>query len=349
MKKLFLSFVAVLIGSMTANAVTYNKALLQHNDEVTLFDADKVQDAVDAAVDGDIIYLTLGTFQPFNVTKKITIRGAGETSIINGSVNINIPNSPTLTSPVLDMLTVTGSVTVGSAVSNLLIRQCKLSSSLSLNGAISGGALEKCQIGSVSFSGTINNLTIDRCYITVGLTLSSTIESMTVLNTKLYKVSANYDATNNTTFVNCNFFQLYPNYFSGTIINSIIQGPYVSDIANYTLNSTVIINSIINTSSNHPSSYTNTNYSNCFVVGSSSVTQNCYISNLGKQYVSTSCTCNPTSSYVGTDGTIVGVYGGDTPYDDNMLVAKVPKVTSSDLDLDLEQKKLNVTLTVSPQ
>ena len=52
--------------------------------------------------------------------------------------------------------------------------------------------------------------------------------------------------------------------------------------------------------------------------------------------------------YLGTDGTVVGIYGGDTPYTGN-LTPSVPKVTSSDLDLDNANKVLNVKLTVSPQ
>ena len=84
-----------------------------------------------------------------------------------------------------------------------------------------------------------------------------------------------------------------------------------------------------------------------FSIGSSSVTQNCYYVSVN-DYVSASCNCSPDSSYKGTDGTIVGIYGGDTPYTGN-LTPSVPKVTSSDLDLDNENKVLNVKLTVSPQ
>ena len=317
MKKLFLSFVAVLMVSMTANAITINKALLQHNGEVTLFDGNNIQDAVNAAVDGDTIYLTLGTFKPFTINKKITVRGTGETSIIDGNVTIDIPNQQTLTSPVLEALAVSGTVNVSSAVNDMILRKCK--------------------IANMTFGANVDGAVIDRCYITNWLTLSSYINGMTVVNTKLNRVEANSGASNNTTFLNCNFYQLYPNNFSGTIINSIIQGPYSA--SQYTLFSTIVLNSVINTAAN------GYGYSNYFKIGSSSVTQNCYnVSN--SNYVSSSCTCSPSSSFVGTDGTIVGIYGGDTPY---TLNPSVPKVTSSDLDLDNENKVLNVTLTVSPQ
>lgn len=311
MKKLFLFFVAMLMVSMTANAITINKALLQHNGEVTLFEGNNIQDAVNAAVDGDTIYLTLGTFKPFTINKKITIRGTGETSIIDGNVTIDIPNQQTLTSPVLEALAVSGTVNVSSAVNDMILRKCK--------------------IANMTFGANVDGAVIDRCYITNTLTLSSYINGMTVVNTKLNRVEANSGASNNTTFVNCNIWYLRCDYFAGTIINSILYFPN----NNRTINSTVLLNTYIN---------------NELSIGSSSVMQNCYRGNdVGINY---DCECSrdtnylQTNNYLGTDGTVVGIYGGDTPF---TLEPSVPKVTSSDLDLDNENKVLNVKLTVSPQ
>lgn len=236
MKKLFLSFVAVLMVSMTANAITINKALLQHNGEVTLFDGNNIQDAVNTAVDGDTIYLTLGTFKPFTINKKITVRGTGETSIIDGNVSVNIPDQQTLTSTLLETLAVSGNVTVSSAVNDMILRKCK--------------------IANMSFAANVDGAVIDRCYITNELTLSSYIMGMTVVNTKLSAVKAYSGATNNTTFVNCNVYRLNTNNFAGTIINSIIQNPN-----SYTIGSTVLLNTLISAG---------------IYVGSSSVTQHCY-------------------------------------------------------------------------
>ncbi len=320
MKKYLLLAVCFMMMGISANALTINKAMLVHNGNVTLFDGDKMQDAVNAAVDGDAIYLTLGTFKPFNVTKKITIRGTGETSVIDGSVDISIPGSPKLTSPVLEALAVSGTVSVKSQVDDMIIRKCK--------------------IGSFFIIAQVDGAVLDRCYITNTLSLSQYIKGMTVVNTKLYHVeAANSSATQNTTFVNCNIYGLNCRYFSATIINSILAYPCLtpgnttSDSSIKTINSTVLLNTLIYNSN---SSYT-------LIIGSSSVAQNCYKNGFS---ISTSCECTPNSSYVGTDGTIVGIYGGDTPY---TLEPTVPKVTNSDLQLDMENKKLNVNLTVSPQ
>lgn len=311
MKKIIMMAVCIFMMSITASAITINKAMLDHNGEVTLFDGDKIQDAIDAASDGDVIYLTLGSFKPFNVTKKITIRGTGETSIIDGNVTITIPGLPKLTSPVMEALAVSGTVSVEAQVDDMIVRKCKIAN-FSVNAQVDGAVL-------------------DRCFITNSLTLSSFIKGMTVVNTKLNYVNALSGATQNTTFVNCNIYQLYPNYFSGTIINSII---YFSNNGN--IMSTVLLNTLYN-NYNHVS------------LGSSSVSQNCYRNNFS---LSSTCECSMNAStlqsngYLGTDGTVVGIDGGDTPF---TLVPSVPKVTSSDLQLDNEKKELNVTLTVSPQ
>ena len=338
MKKLFLSFVAVLMVSMTANAVTVNKALLQHNGEVTLFDGSNMQGAVDAAVDGDTIYLTLGTFNPFTISKKITIRGTGETSIINGNVVINIPYSPTLKSPLMESLAVSGNVTVSSTISNLLLRKCKISGNCYIGSTVNGGTFERCYIGYLYFYRYVNNSTyygdiddfyIDRCEI-FNLYLRSNIKSMTVMNSYVDFLGADNSMSNSTTFVNCFIYNLNSNNLSSTFINSIL---YRSNNGNHiTINSSVLLNTLINTQ--------------YLSIGSSSVTQNCYLVN----NPSTSTADLQNNGYLGTDGTIVGNRGGSTPYSSiDMIKPLVPTVTSSELNLDNENKVLNVKLTVSPQ
>ena len=317
MKKQLLLAVCIIMMSMTASAITINKAMLDHNGEVTLFDGDKIQDAINAAADGDVIYLTLGTFKPFNVTKKITIRGTGATSVIDGDVNISIPGSAKLTSPVLEALAVSGKVNVGAQVDDMIIRKCK--------------------IADFTIGAQVDGAVLDRCNITQSLALSSYIKGMTVVNSIVYGLYACLGATSNTTFVNSNLYFSSCNNFSGTIINSIVRH---IDSFNKTLNSTVLLNTLIITYRYNDNSY----YSSYQLsIGTSSVRQGCYtITSISD----TSTSSFQSKGYLGTDGTVVGIYGSDTPY---TLVPSVPKVTNSDLKLDMEQKKLNVTLTVSPQ
>lgn len=335
MKKYFLMAVCIIIMSISASAVSVNKVLLDHNGQVTTFD--DIQSAINASADGDVIYLTLGTFKvsTLNITKEITIRGTGDTSIINGEVKISIAGTPTLESPLLEALAVSGGVTISSAMNNLCLKNSKIIGTLAINGAVNGGSIEKCEIGVMTFGDTIDNLYIDRSSVTGTLTLSSSIKGMTVINSKLNAVSANSGATSNTTFVNCEFNQLYTNNFAATIVNSIIycsrpSSGYATSASS--INSSVLLNTLLR------SGYVS--------VGTSSVTQGCY-------YDASSVFSNSKlqeNGYLGTDGTVVGIYGGSTPYSDaKMFTPSTPKVTSSKLNLDAEKKELNVNLTVSPE
>lgn len=311
MKKILLMAVCIIMMSMTASAISINKALLDHNGTVTLYDG--LQEAINASSDGDVIYLTLGTFKgPYTVSKKISIRGTGATSIIDGDVSISIPGAPKLTSPVLEALAVSGIVSVNSEVNDIILRKCKMAN-IEINANVDGAVL-------------------DRCNMTEFLTLSSYIKGMTVVNTIINNLRAKTGATNNTTFVNCYITRLTTDNFSATIINSIIlyggYYNYSSDTRSITISSTVLLNSLIN--------------ANYITIGASSVAQNCYKVN----NPSTDKASLQTNNYIGTDGTIVGHFGGDTPY---TLEPSVPKVTSSSLDLDMEKKELKVKLTVSPQ
>lgn len=341
--------VCIIMMSMTASAISINKALLEHNGEVTTYDG--LQDALNASADGDIIYLTLGTFKgPFTVSKKVTIRGTGETSIIDGNVTVSIPNTPELTNPILEALTVSGNVTVSSNLSNLHLYKCKINGTLAIDGTINGGKIETCKIGSISFGGSVDNFFVDRSFVTSTLTLSSGIKGMTVVNTKLCCVKANTGATGNTTFVNSNIYMLYAPNFSGTIINSIIAYSINSNGQYSNILSTVLLNTLFY------------NYNNSVIIGSSSVAQGCYNvssyinNNNFSSILSSTCECYystselQTKGFLGTDGTVVGIYGGSTPYSEtDMFTPSVPKVTSSKLDLDMEKNELNVKLTVSPQ
>lgn len=334
MKKYFLMAVCIIIMSISASAVSVNKVLLDHNGQVTTFD--DIQSAINASADGDVIYLTLGTFKvsTLNITKEITIRGTGDTSIINGEVKISIAGTPTLESPLLEALAVSGGVTISSAMNNLCLKNSKITGTLAINGAVNGGSIEKCKVVDMTFGDTIDNLYIDRSSVTGTLTLSSSIKGMTVINSKLNAVSANSGATSNTTFVNCVFIQLYTNNFAATIVNSIIycSRPSIDYTGTSSINSSVLLNTLLR------SGYVS--------VGTSSVTQGCY-------YDTSSGFSNSKlqeNGYLGTDGTVVGIYGGSTPYSDaKMFTPSAPKVTSSKLNLDAEKKELNVNLTVSPE
>lgn len=76
MKKFYLLLPAIMIA-VTASA-QLQLATLNHNDSITVYyGGSALQSAHAAAVNGDIITLSPGTFNSVNITKAITLRGAG--------------------------------------------------------------------------------------------------------------------------------------------------------------------------------------------------------------------------------------------------------------------------------
>jgi hypothetical protein len=103
----FLSVLAVLMSGITAAfAQTTQIAVLFHEGEITNYTSGTALiQALDAAVDGDVITLSSGIFQSADITKNVSIRGAGmgypelggttAPTILTGNFEINCPESDT--------------------------------------------------------------------------------------------------------------------------------------------------------------------------------------------------------------------------------------------------------------
>ncbi len=106
MKKL-LSFFLVLVCAMSSFAQTSLMATLNHEGTIsTFYGVNALRQAHAAAVSGDVITLSSGTFLSTDITKAVTIRGAGmdvskaydivnEPTVLGGDFNIKIPAEDT--------------------------------------------------------------------------------------------------------------------------------------------------------------------------------------------------------------------------------------------------------------
>lgn len=100
MKKTLLLAIATLFA--TVSFAQQQLATLNHNDSITVYyGTTALQQAHAAAVNGDIITLSPGTFSSVNITKAVSIKGAGmggdttnQTSVtyLSGNFFLNIPN-----------------------------------------------------------------------------------------------------------------------------------------------------------------------------------------------------------------------------------------------------------------
>ena len=289
-----------------ANAANDGKAILHHDKKPTaIYDADKLSDALSAAVAGDTIYLSAGTFPTFTLEKAITIKGAGTNTKISNGVNIDIPGNPTLTSSLLEAVEVNGAITVKSDMTNFLIKMVKTYD--------------------LQFANQQNtNALVDRCYLDK-FTITSAMTDFYVRNTYIGNLTSTSLKFNKCNFINCRI-QGDWNKAAGRFINcelSRIGNDYLtikSSILSYTL-----VYSYFN--SVHPSSYQEKVYFDS-----------------KDNWLSVDDRLN--KGYICKDGTVVGVEGGKTPYS---LTPSGPKETSSTVKVSDSEKKLNVSINVSPK
>lgn len=335
MKKI-IAILAVMLGiGMGASAYSTSAVFLQHKGNITTYEPEAIQEALDAAEDGDVVLLNEGTFPGFEIKKRISVKGAGPATIIAGDILVSIPADTTrLTSNLLE------SICVGE---------------VKIPNAINGVKFYKCTIHTIECH-LVDNMIIDRCYIngqswysygyTVkGLLLPYYGGRLTVINSKINDVGCGDEGYywgngKRTTFINCNInnitcpYIIDPIGFAGTIRNSILDGN------GYKLGKQCILeNNLFNSKRTY--------------LDNSCITSNNYFCKIDDDFVLDSnneCTYDTetliSKGYLGNDGTVVGIYGGATPY---TLEPSVPKVVSSQMQLDKENKKLNVTLTVSPK
>lgn len=319
MKKSLLLSVCLAFASLSSFGASLSSIMLQHNGSVTMFDSDKMTAAIAAAVKGDTIYLSEGSFSgAFTINKEISIIGAGQDTKIQGDITIAIDNTPTLTAHLLDALSISGNtVNVTKALKNLKIR--------------------KCYINKLSFSAAVTDLNIDRCNL-ASLYPGTYVKSGNILNSYISYFRGESGQPNTINMINCNINSVYNyNYYAAaTFINSIIN-TYEN---NSTFTNCVFINSY---------------YPSNFVIASSSSVQNCYNINgvswtqytedkTKVSYYTISVDWLKENNCLGTDGTIIGMFGGTSPYN---LVPNVPTVTESKVTVDMATKKLNVSLKVS--
>ena len=288
-----------------ANAANDGKAILHHDKKPTaIYDADKLSDALSAAVAGDTIYLSAGMYPTFTLDKAITIKGAGTNTKISNGVTIDIPGNPTLTSSLLEAVEVNGAITVKSDMTNFLIKMVKTTD--------------------LQFANQLNtNALVDRCYLDK-FTITSAMTDFYVRNSYIWNLTSTSLKFNKCNFINCRI-QGDWNKAAGRFINCELRR--TGD--NTSIKSSILSYSLVYSYYNsvHPSSYQEKVYFDA-----------------NRDWFSVDDRL--TKGYICKDGTVVGVEGGKTPYS---LTPSGPKETSSTVKVSDSEKKLNVSITVSPK
>lgn len=292
------------------NAANDGKAILHHDKKpAAIYDADQLSEALIAATAGDTIYLSAGMYPTFTLDKAITIKGAGTNTKISNGVIIDIPGNPTLTSSLLEAVEVNGAITVRSDMTNFLIKMVKTTD--------------------LQFTNQQNtNALVDRCYLDK-FTITSAMTDFYVRNSYIWNLTSTSLKFNKCNFINCRIKGDW-NKAAGRFINCELDR-----MESYlTIKSSILSYSLVYS------------YNNLLGVDHSTYQEKekVYFFDSNDNWLSVDDRLN--KGYICKDGTVVGVEGGKTPYS---LTPSGPKETSSTVKVSDSEKKLNVSINVSPK
>ena len=314
MKKILLSVVClVMVGMQSVNAQVAIAAL-HHEGHVTVFGEDKIASAIEAAVAGDTIYMSEGHFLgDVTINKAIHLIGSGQGTMVNGDVNIDIENNPTVTGYMLAALNINGDVKPKKSIDGLRISQCKFKNFYPENEI------------------TLKNFFMDRSYVTSDF-LTISLDGGTVNNCKIGGIQ-DFSAIGRSYFYHCNIGYYTTNSGSPIgimAINCIINQ---DDGQSYNVYQNCLFKYL---NSGYP-----VNGENCW--GHDQWSETIFDSELNEVLSDQELQAN---GYIGTDNTVVGITGGDAPYTLKLIT---PRVLEHNIVVDKENKKVNVTLTVGTE
>lgn len=304
-KKLLLSMILTL-GFTHAKADVARTVMLRHNGQSTFFKYDEVQQAVDAATEGDTIYLTEGNYQPFTVDKRIMLRGVGPTSIIEGNCEINIPGTAKIGMPVFDAVFVNGDIIVNSAYDQFTLRKCKMAN--------------------IKFNGTNHfDVKLTQCWITDTLNLTNNIKEFNAFNSRIYTLYPHVYSAGPAMFEHCGFYSV-----CDTIYRAVFNSSYIYQTSRGSSHSKAFFKDcVINNCRYYNVDLINTRAINSERVG----------------YSNESATAFYRESAISDlDGTYIGIYGGQLPYKLEPELPTVTQHRLS-VDTSTKTMHVNLTIT----
>ena len=322
MKRTVIFIYFLLTVLMSANADS-GKIGLESGGSIKLFDATRLQDAINAAHDGDVIYLSDGSFgywdsSPIVINKPVRLRGVGNTgSQLYSKVIIDIDGNPTLSSPIAEGV--------------------YFSNSVSVSKMLTGLEFKKCKISVLHFGDDMPSALIDRCWIADTLDLSNLkTNNIRIKNSKVGCLYSNYNRDCACTFINCNIANTYADncwYVEANFVNCILD---CTDVRNseYSghVNSSFVLNTLKTLIRDGWDYYENEYY---------------YMEGNTNQLIYSDCSCFFSAGrlkelgYLGTDGTVIGIEGGENPY----TLEVSPSITQWSFQTD--ETKDNVTVNIS--
>lgn len=313
-----LSFILLLSSSIFAQNPI---ATLQHNGSATVFHGTKAfLLAHSAAVDKDTIYLSTGIFNGPYISKGITIIGAsGDLDNKNATIaNLTLDNGcDSLKVIGVCLLSVGKSINQNTSVNDIHFENC---------------SLERVYAGSIY--GHVNRAIFNRCVFYTAPDFDGKWINLTIKNSVF--AGDLYGFAENTLFEN--------NIVHGTLSIAVSGSIFRNNIFESTTGQGCVINE-----GNLGNVFMNNVFEGDTVDFSGNTIDGNYVIPSVDSIFQTDSYYLKDSTYLGTDGTVVGIYGGSTPFNDEMT-APIPLILEQEVATETDENgDLKIKFTVKAQ
>lgn len=324
---------AAAIVSLTVNAQDALVATLQHGDNMQAFyGGNALKQALEAAQTGDVISLSPGTFNATDITKAVTIQGAGYVQdVTNGRYCTMITGGKSTGVGGLYQM----AIELLSNEKGLTIEGVKMDSRtiIRVNGTYENVIFKKCLLGSITMSEISKSWTFDQCRI-ASLSPGNKSQNLYLNNCIIQTLYGN--SVDASVYINhCFIYTLSGGVTSNFKDSFIYSCSSASSASSFHNVYTTQIPS--NNNNNGLVQLNNSDFNALFADGEFAYTDE-------RTY---ELTAAAAQHYLGDDGTQVGIYGGDTPFTD---VPTNPQITSRQIATKTDNDgKLSVKITVEAQ
>ena len=282
-KKILILLTGLVLGLSSAWAKDAGGCvILQHAGNETFFEAHDAQAARDAAVEGDtLVFAELGSYPTITMNKKVYIISSGYLRI-----DLEIPGNPSLDECLFQTYQHWIEIFVKSDLQRLYLNDTFV------------------YVYANTEDVTVGSLEMDRCSIR-GIWYNSGLKKI-VANNCLFEnnfyLEGETQGLQSATFTNCRFTMSEIPVVNGTFKNSIFN--YYSDTP-YTMNACTFTNCLMD--------------KDYWVLGEGSTKASCY--DLDRETFSNDKDYLTSNNYLGSDGTVVGEYGGTNPFNEGRTIA----------------------------
>lgn len=322
-------------GKPTGN----ERIFLHHQGKVSLYAADKLSEAMEASEDGDTLFLSNGNYgfapvsdgskvyygaKPINVTKSICLVGEGEDTYV-GALALNLADNK----KECHLYGIKTSLAVNQAMTQLDIQKSYVK--LSINASIDNANIQssKLDLSVNGWNTQLKALNASNCIV-------NSVNFLVVDSDNLH-ISLNH----------CNIYELmgsgddgdeYMSSFKGNISNSIVDHiTAVTGETRYFDPAVTLTNVLVRKTSESYDPFKICKQTNSVALLSNDE----LLSKTGDCRMSTDELTQ--QGYLGDDNTVMGIYGGTSPYS---LILDAPTLANPMLDINTSNHKLMFNLDI---